>query len=142
MLDVSMERTLRKSVFSGLGVLAMLASVVVAEAPTPTRVKLAQDLARAHAAWPQGRAWLAGNLSKTGQLVLPVLNRCVPDSPDGELTAFTIYMRLSKKGRILEVVTDIDADLGRCMTKESLEVQLPEAPREDFWVQVNLAAPL
>jgi hypothetical protein len=120
--------------------LALVASVAVAE--PPTRVKLAQDLARAHAAWPQGRDWLTANLSKTGQLVIPVLNRCVPDSPDGELTAFSVYLRLSQKGRILEVVTDIDPELGRCMTRESREVQLPEAPREDFWIQVNLAAPL
>jgi hypothetical protein len=132
-----MRRALRKGVLLGL---AMLASVAVAE--QPTRVKLAQDLARAHAAWPQGRDWLTENRSKTGQLVIPVLNRCVPDSPDGELTAFSVYLRLSQKGKILEVVTDIDAELGRCMTRESREVQLPEAPREDFWIQVNLAAPL
>jgi len=78
-----MRRALRTGVLLGL---AMLASVAVAE--QPTRVKLAQDLARAHAAWPQGRDWLTENRSKTGQLVIPVLNRCVPDSPDGELTAF------------------------------------------------------
>ena len=132
-----MKRALREGVLLGL---PMLASVAVAE--PPTRVKLAQDLARAHAAWPQGRDWLTENLSKTGQLVIPVLNRCVPDSPDGELTAFSVYLRLSQKGKILEVVTDIDAELGRCMTRESREVQLPEAPREDFWIQVNLAAPL
>ena len=132
-----MRRALREGVLLGL---PMLASVAVAE--PPTRVKLAQDLARAHAAWPQGRDWLTENRSKTGQLVIPVLNRCVPDSPDGELTAFSVYLRLSQKGKILEVVTDIDAELGRCMTRESREVQLPEAPREDFWIQVNLAAPL
>lgn len=134
-----MRRALRKGVPLGF---AMLASVAVAE--PPTRVKLAHDLARAHAAWRQGRDWLAENLSKTGQLVIPVLNRCVPDSPDGELTAFSIYLRLSQKGRILEVVADIERgdELGHCMTRESREVHLPEAPREDFWIQVNLAAPL
>jgi hypothetical protein len=132
-----MSRALRKGVLLGL---ATLASVAVAE--PPTRVKLAQDLARAHAAWPPGRDWLAENASKAGQLVIPVLNRCVPDSPEGELTAFSIYLRLSQKGKVLEVVTDIDAELGRCMTRESREIQLPEAPREDFWIQLNLAAPL
>ncbi len=132
-----MRRALREGVLLGL---PMLASVAVAE--PPTRVKLAQDLARAHAAWPQGRDWLAANLSKTGQLLIPVLNRCVPDSPDGELTAFSVYLRLSQKGKILEIVTDIDAELGHCMTRESREVQLPQAPREDFWIQANLAAPL
>jgi hypothetical protein len=134
-----MRGALRNGVLFGL---AMVASAATAE--PPARIKLAQDLARAHAAWPQGRGWLTENLSKTGQLVIPVLNRCVPDSPDGELTAFSIYLRLSQKGRILDVVADIERgeELGRCMTREAREVQLPEAPREDFWIQVNLAAPL
>ena len=64
------------------------------------------------------------------------------DPPEDELTAFSIYLRLSQRGKILEVVTDLDAALGRCMTKEAREVQLPEAPREAFWIQVNLAAGL
>ena len=133
-------KRLRKGVLSCVAVVAMLASVAAAE--PPTRLKLAQDLARAHAALPQGKAWLALNLSKAGQLVIPVLDRCVPDAEDGELTPFSVYMRLSQKGRILEVVTELDAELGRCMTRESREVQLPEAPREDFWIQLNLATML
>jgi hypothetical protein len=135
-----MSRPLEKGAVVGLAFVAMFAFAAVA-AP-PTRVKLAQDLARAHAAWPRGRDWLTRNLAKTGELAVPVLNRCVPDTPDGELTAFSIYLRLSQDGRILEVVTDVDAELGRCMTKESREVQLPKAPREDFWIQVNLAGSL
>ena len=123
-----------------LGVLVLAASVAVA-AP-PTLLKTAHDLAVAHAAWPQGRSWLDANKAKAGPLVIPVLNRCLPKSPEDELTAFSIYLRLSQKGRILEVVTDLDAALGRCMTNEAREVQLPEAPREDFWIQVNLAAGL
>jgi hypothetical protein len=132
-----MRRALCRGILFGLGVAAAAAT-----AEPPTRVKLAQDLARAHAAWPAGRDWLKENLSRTGELVIPVLNRCVPDSPDGELTAFSVYLRLSPKGRILEVVADIErgAELGGCMTRESREVQVPEAPREDFWIQVNLAA--
>jgi hypothetical protein len=39
-------------------------------------------------------------------------------------------------------VTELDDALGRCMTNEAREVQLPGAPREDFWFQVNLAAGL
>ncbi len=35
-------------------------------------------------------------------------------------------MRLSQKGKILEVVTDIDAELGRCMTKESRGSSYPK----------------
>ena len=133
-----MRRALRQGALLGLSILA--ASVAVAE--PPTRLKQAHDLALAHAAWPQGRSWLAVNKAKAGQLLIPVMNRCLPESPDDELTAFSIYLRLSQKGRILEVVTDLDAALGRCMTTEAREVQFPEAPREDFWIQVNLAAGL
>ncbi len=112
-------------------------------AEPPTRLKVAQDLARAHAAWPRGRDWLTQNRSRAGQLLIPVLNRCLPESPDDEeVTAFSIYLRLSRKGTSLEVVTDISTELGLCMTKEAREVQLPEAPREDFWIQLNLAAGL
>jgi hypothetical protein len=74
--------------------------------------------------------------------VIPILRRCLPESPEDEVTAFSIYLRLSQKGKVLEVVTDIDAALGRCMTNEAPEVQLPKAPREDFWIQVNVAAGL
>jgi len=135
-----MKRALRQGVLSGLSALAILAPAAVAE--PPPRLKLAQDLARAHAAWPQGRDWLAQNHAKAGQLMIPVLQRCVEDVEDGELTSFSTYMRLSQKGKILEIVTELDAELGRCMTREAREVQLPEAPREDFWIQVNLAAML
>ena len=133
-----MRAALGRSVL--LVALALAASAVVA-AP-PTRVKTAQELAAAHAAWPPGRTWLGANKDKAGELVIPVLNRCLPESPEDELTAFSVFLRLSQAGKILEVVTDLDATLGACMTREARELQLPQAPREDFWIQVNLAAGL
>ena len=133
-----MRPALRWGVLLGL---SALAASVAAAAP-PTRIKQAHDLALAHSAWPQGRSWLTANKAKAGQLLIPVLNRCLPESSDDEITGFSIYLRLSQKGRILEVVTDLDAALGRCMTKEAGQVQLPETPREDFWIQLNLAAGL
>ena len=133
-----MRPTLRQGVLLGFSVIA--ASVAVAAPPTP--LKQAHDLALAHAAWPQGRSWLTLNKARAGQLVIPILRRCLPESPEDEVTAFSIYLRLSQKGKVLEVVTDIDAALGRCMTNEAPEVQLPKAPREDFWIQVNVAAGL
>jgi hypothetical protein len=136
-----MRSTFHGGALLGLSVLAAVATL--AAAAPPTRLKLAQDLARAHAAWPQGREWIAQNRAKTEELIVPVLNRCVPDSPEeGELTAFSLYLRLSQKGRIEEVVTDVGPELGVCMTREAAEVQLPEAPRDDFWIRLNLAATL
>lgn len=133
-----MRRALRPGVLLGVSILA----VSVAVAAPPIRLKTAHDLAVAHAVWPPGRSWLEANKNKAGQLLIPALNRCLPESPEDELTAFSVYLRLSQKGKILEVVTDLDDALSRCMTNEAREVQLPEAPREDFWIQVNLAAGL
>jgi len=133
-----MTRGLRQGVLLGVSLLA----ASVAMAAPPTLLKTAHDLAVAHAAWPRGRSWLEANKTRVGQLVIPVLNRCLPQAPEDELTAFATYLRLSQQGRILEVVTDLDAALGRCMTNEAREVQLPEPPREDFWIRLNLAAGL
>jgi hypothetical protein len=106
------------------------------------RLKIAQDLARAHAASATGKAWLARNHARAGELMIPVLQKCVEDSDEGELTSFSTYLRLSQKGKVLEIVTEIDAELDRCMTGGAKDVQLPPAPREDFWIQVNLATML
>ena len=130
----------------GAGVLAVLMLPAIlpaarAEEPSP-RLKLAQDLARAHAASAPGREWLARNHAKAAELMVPVLQRCVDDVEDGDLMSFSTYLRLSQKGKVLEIVTELDAQLGRCMTDEARNVQLPQAPREDFWIQVNLAAML
>ncbi len=133
-----MRRALRQGVLVGLSLL--LPSV--APAAPPTQLKVAHDLALAHARLPQGSSWLKANKAKAGDAVIPVLNRCLPDPPGEELTAFSVYLRLSQKGRVVEIVTELDASLGLCMTKQAREVQLPEAPREDFWIQVNLAAGL
>jgi hypothetical protein len=137
-----MEGVMRRAsglcVLSGLLVSALLPSVAAQE--LPARVKLAQDLARAHATWAPGKQWLALNHGRAAQLMVPVLQKCVEEVQDGELTSFSTYLRLSQKGKVLEIVTELDDELGRCMTKEG--VQLPAAPREDFWIQVNLAAML
>ena len=122
----------------------MLPAIVPAassEEPSP-RLKLAQELARAHASWAPGKQWLAKNHARAAELMVPVLQRCVEDVEEGELMSFSTYLRLSQKGNVLEIVTELDAQLGRCMTEEARNVQLPQAPREDFWIQVNLAAML
>src|SRR5215470_638100 len=125
-----MRRLLRAGVGVALAIGALLAPAGAAE--PSARLKLAQDLAHAHAASVAGKAWLAKNHAKAGELMVPVLQKCVEDSDEGELTSFSTYLRLSQKGKVLEIVTDIDAELGRCMTREARDVQLPPAPREDF----------
>ena len=133
-----MSRTFRAG---AIAVLLPILSPASAEEPSP-RLKLAQDLARAHAAWAPGKQWLARNHDKAAELMVPVLQRCVEDVEEGEIMSFSTYLRLSQKGKVLEVVTELDASLGRCMTDEAKSVELPQAPREDFWFQVNLAAML
>jgi len=40
------------------------------------------------------------------------------------------------------LVTDIDEELGRCMTAATARMPFPEAPRDDYWIQLNMAAPM
>jgi hypothetical protein len=122
-----------------LGLACVAASGAVQE--KGTRLETAQWAAGLNAKSESGREWMARHLPTIGKLVTPVLNGCLPEEGD-ELTAFSVFVRLSRKGRVLEVLTDLDPSLGACMTAGAREVQLPEPPRDDYWVQVNLAASL
>lgn len=108
------------------------------------RVRKAEDAARANAASAAGKDWKQRHSAAAGRAMIPVLNRCLPDAPaeDDIPTVFSVYVRLSARGRASEVLTELDAELGRCMTEAAREVAFPEAPRDDYWVQLNMAAPL
>jgi hypothetical protein len=120
----------------------LLASVAGAQGDLAARVKKAEDAARANAATPQGKQWRQSNGAMAGRLMIPVLNRCLPEEPGDIPTVFSVFVRLSAKGRAREVVTELDEKVGTCMTQAARDVPFPEAPREDYWIQVNMAAPL
>jgi hypothetical protein len=125
-----------------LGLAVLAASTAFAEEDLAARVKQAREAAEANAASPEGREWKKQNSYAIDRLMILVLNRCLPD-PSGDLpTAFAVYVRLSTAGHAAEIVTDLDASLGTCMTTAARELPFPEAPRDDYWIQVNLAAPL
>jgi hypothetical protein len=115
----------------------------IAQDEVPPRVKAAQEAARANESAPGGREWKRQSSHAIDRLMILVLNRCLPQPPDDEIPqAFSVYVRLSRSGRALEIVTELDADLGRCMTGAARGLSFPEAPRDEYWIQVNLAAPL
>ena len=134
-------REWRRGVILGLTCVAA-SGALAAQERGGTRLETARWAADLNAKSEGGREWKARNEQAIGKLVTPVLNGCLPEGGD-EITAFSIFLRLSRKGRVLEVLTDLDdASLGTCMTSSSRDLQLPEPPREDYWVQVNLAASL
>ena len=135
-----MSRGWRRGVLLGLAWLA--AGQALAQETLAARVKKAQDAARANAASPLGHEWVQRHSPATGRLLIPVLNGCLPE-PDGDTpTVFSVFVRLSRAGRVREIVTELDDSLGKCMTAGAREMPFPEAPRDDYWVQVNMAAPL
>ena len=125
-----------------LGVALLAARPALAQDDLAARVKKAQEAARVNAASPQGREWAQRHSPATGRLLIPVLNGCLPE-PAGDIpTGFSVFVRLSQAGRVREVVTELDAALGKCMTDAAREMPFPQAPRDDYWIQVNMAAPL
>jgi hypothetical protein len=129
-----------------VSVVVLAALPALAADELAARAKRAQDEARANAATPEGREWLRDHSHATDRLMILVLNRCLPDAPGGDddeiPTAFAVFVRLSRQGKASEIVTELDAALSTCMTKAAGELPFPEAPRDDYWIQVNLAAPL
>jgi len=124
-----------------LGLTCLAASGEVAGQEKGTRLETARWAADLNAKSDTGREWKTRNEPTIGKLVTPVLNGCLPENGE-EITAFSVFLRLSGKGRVLEVLTDLDPSLGTCMTNGARDLQLPEPPRDDYWVQVNLAASL
>jgi hypothetical protein len=106
------------------------------------RVAKARQAARANAASASGREWMHRHSDAASRLMIPILNGCVPEPGADIPTAFSLFLRLSEKGRVREVVTELDAGLGTCMTAAAGETQLPEPPRDDYWIQLNMATDL
>jgi hypothetical protein len=125
-----------------LGVALLAAGLAVAEEDPAARIKKAREAARANAASPEGREWKRDNSFATDRLMILVLNRCLPDPPGEIPTAFSVYLRLSRAGSVREVITELEPALEKCMDTVARDLPFPEAPRDDFWIQVNLAAPL
>jgi len=130
-----------RGVMLGFALLAAC-QAAVAQEDLAARVKKAEEAARANAASPEGREWMQNNSFATDRLMILVLNRCLPDPPGDVPTAFSVYVRLSRAGRVREIVTELDASLGKCMTTVARDMPFPEAPRDDYWIQLNMAAPL
>ncbi|HEX9186075.1 MAG TPA: hypothetical protein VGB87_03310 [Vicinamibacteria bacterium] len=136
-----MKEKLRRIVVIGCALLAG-AGPALAQESLAARVQKAQAAAKANAASPEGRAWMQRHSAAVDALLIPVLNGCLPQ-PEGDIpTAFSVFVRLSPKGGVHEVVTELDAALGKCMTAAARAKTFPAAPREDYWIQVNMAADL
>ena len=135
-----MGRSVRRSALCGF--LLLTACLALAQEDQATPVKKAQSAAQANAGSPQGREWMRRNSSATDRLMIPILNQCLPEPAGDNPTAFSVYVRLSRAGRVREILTELDASLGTCMTAAAREMPFPEAPRDDYWIQVNMAAPL
>lgn len=134
-----MKRMALRSIVAGLALL--VATAALAQEKVSPRVTKARSEARANAASPEGREWLKSHKNTVGAAIIPILNQCLADDGE-ELTAFSIYLRLTQGGRVREVLTELDESLGACMTTATKLLELPAPPREDYWVQVNLAADL
>jgi hypothetical protein len=124
------------------GFTLLAAGQAFAQEDLATRVKRAQDAVRVNMESPGGREWMQRNRFATDRLMILLVNRCLPE-PGGDIpTTFSVYLRLSKTGHASEVLTELDAAVGTCMTAAARELPFPEAPRDDYWIEMNLAAPL
>jgi hypothetical protein len=133
-----MRGAVRSGVIGGAALLA--AWQVVAQEDLATRVKKAQEAARANAASAEGRQWIERNSHGTDRLMILVLNRCLTDQTGDIPTAFSVYVRLSSGGHAREIVTDLDESVGTCMTGAARDLPFAEPPRDDYWIEVNMAA--
>jgi hypothetical protein len=135
-----MSGKVRRAAALAVAVLAAADSALAQD--LAARVKSADAAAKANEATPEGRAWKKSHLHAIDRLMILYLNRCLPEPPGDIPTLFSVYVRLGKDGKAREIVTELDDGVGKCMTTAAREAPFPEPPRDDYWVQVNMAAPL
>ena len=129
-----------RAVVLGLGL--WTASLAFAREDPEERLHKAREAARANAETPEGQIWKRDNAHATDRLMMLVLNRCLPDASEDIPTAFAVYVRLSREGGVKEILTELDPSLEKCMTSIAKDLPFPEAPRDDYWIHLNMAAPL
>ncbi len=120
--------------------LLMLAATVAfaAEDGLSARLEFARKAAQANASTRDGRAWQRSNSAAFGPALSPLVAKCISASNSGPRPFFVAYLRLSKAGRVLEVVPDGNGPFAECMSKGLTSVGLPAAPRDDYWIRLQL----
>jgi hypothetical protein len=125
-----------------LAVAALAAPPLAVAQDLAARVKQAEAAAKTNESTPRGREWKKTHLHAIDRLMILYLNRCLPDPPGDIPTVFSVFVRLGRDGKAREMVTELDEAVGRCMTGAAKDGPFPEPPADDYWVQVNMAAPL
>ncbi len=122
--------------------LLMLAATVAFAAAAPddssARLEFARKAAQANASTSDGRAWQRANSAAFGPALSPLVAKCISASDAGPRPSFVAYLRLSKAGRVLEVVPDGKGSFAECVSKGLTSVGLPAAPRDDYWIRLQL----
>ena len=85
-----------------LGLIFFAAPGAIAGAEKATRLETARWASGLNAKSAAGREWIERTQPVIDKLITPVLGQCLPDDGE-ELTAFSIFMRLSREGHIREV---------------------------------------
>jgi hypothetical protein len=106
------------------------------ESATP--FKTARKAAQKDARTPEGRDWEHRHASWLGPALTPIMKQCREQTPGGEAKDFAVYVHLSKAGPAHEAVVEPVNPFTRCFTNGVKELQYPEVPRENYWLEIKM----
>jgi len=136
------EHTMRSTVLRAVAFIAASA-VFVSVAPSDdslVRLLSARQEAQANVATPEGEAWQQKNVRAFGPALKPLFTKCAPlGDASAHKPEVILFLRLSKEGRVREVVTEATGPFAACVTTGLSATRLPSAPRDNYWIQLRMA---
>lgn len=112
-----------------------------AESPAPaTSLEAARKAVRKAKSTSEGRAWERKHSPWLGPAITPTMKRCIKEAPEGRTDEFTIYLRLSSTGNVVESLVEPDTQYTQCFRDGVSQLTYPEVPRNDFWFEIAMHA--
>lgn len=111
----------------------------VQTAQKATSLKEAAEAVRKDKASPEGNAWESQLAPWLGPALTPTAQSCKETvAKKGKPEPFTVYLRLSKAGAVLESLVTPETPYTKCIRDGVAKLTYPNVPREGFWFEIGI----
>ena len=124
-----------------LPLFAVLALGLKLGAKVPVTFDDAVKAADANAATPEGKSYAADVSRHFAEQHAISLAECSQATGDKDRTAFTMALRVGKKGLVEEVLVKPETRTAVCMARTAVKDHLKRPPAAAHWVKVTLTPP-
>lgn len=116
--------------------ISWLTTLALAGDQAADSLKKAREAVRRDARTREGIDWERQHAPWLGPVLTPLGEQCREDAPSGQDKKFTIYLRLSAKGQVVEVLSDSETPYAVCFRDSVARITFPRIPRDGYWFEI------